>query len=313
MPDISGGEIKELRLNFQQLSTFVTVLSEGSMTAAAEKLYLTQPAVSQQIRNLEDDLGVELLVRGVRQVKPTLQGQLLYEYARKIMHLTRQAEVAIQSMSSDVKGHLRVGTLNSIGMFMISPVVGMFLKNNADLSVKLNYGSGNEILTGMSRGELDVVILPETEKEYGRKFTEYEERFLMKDEMWLVGAGRDTSLPRKISLQEYTSQSIVNLLDNYPGFARQLSLQLDKASVAVKPVFETTNVGTLKRVIESGLGWGFLPSHAIRKQVRTRRMTLIEVDEIKYGMNLMYYTKHNIDAEPAADVLYRALSQTSKK
>ena len=300
-------------MNFQQLSTFVTVLSEGSMTAAAEKLYLTQPAVSQQIRNLEDDIGVELLVRGVRQVKATLQGQLLFEYARKIMHLTRQAEVAIQSMSSDVKGHLRVGTLNSVGMFFISPVIGMFLKNNAKLSVQLNYGSGNEILSCMSRGELDVVILPDTEKEYGRKFTEYDERFLMKDEMWLVGAGRDTSIPRKAPLSDYNSQPIISLAENYPGFCRQLNLQLEKINISVKPVFEATNVGTLKRVIESGLGWGFLPAHSIRKQVRTGRLTHVDVEEIKYGINLMYYTRHGLESEAASDVLFRALSQTSAR
>lgn len=282
------------------------------MTAAAEKLYLTQPAVSQQIRNLEEDLGVELLVRGVRQVKPTLQGQLLYEYARKIMHLTRQAEVAIQSMSSEVKGHLRVGTLNSVGMFLISPVIGMFLKNNSKLSVQLNFGSGNEILSGMSKGEIDVAILPETEKEYGRKFTEYDERFLMKDEMWLVGSGRDTSIPRKISIRDYMTNPVINLSDNYPGFSRQLNMQLSKLNVTVKPAFEATNVGTLKRVIESGLGWGFLPSHSIRKQVRTGRMTHVEVDEIKYGINLMYYTRHSIESESASDVLFRALAQTSK-
>ena len=300
-------------MNFQQLSTFVTVLSEGSMTAAAEKLYLTQPAVSQQIRNLEEDLGVELLVRGVRQVKPTLQGQLLYEYAKKIMHLTRQAEVAIQSMNSEVKGHLRVGTLNSVGMALISPVIGMFLKNNTKLSIQLNFGSGNEILSGMSKGEIDVAILPETEKEYGRKFTEYEELFLMKDEMWLVGSGKDTSLPRKISIKDYASNPIISLAENYPGFSRQLNLQLTKMNIAAKSTFEATNVGTLKRVIESGLGWGFLPSHSIRKQIRTGRMTHVDVDEVKYGINLMYYTKNNIESESASDVLFRALSQTAGK
>ena len=92
-------------MNLQQLTTFCTVLSEGSMTAAADKLYLTQPAVSQQIRNLEDELGVELLERGVRRVKATLQGQLLYDYAKRILNLTQQAEVAIQTMSQEVAGH----------------------------------------------------------------------------------------------------------------------------------------------------------------------------------------------------------------
>src|SRR6185312_17465955 len=119
--------------NLQQLTTFCTVLSEGSMTAAAEKLFLTQPAVSQQIRNLEEEMRVDLLVRGVRQVKPTLQGQLLYDYAKRILHLTQQAEVAIQTISQEMVGDLRLGTLNSIGLYLISPIVGLFLKHNSKL------------------------------------------------------------------------------------------------------------------------------------------------------------------------------------
>ena len=101
-------------MNFQQLATYCTVVSEGSMTAAAEKLFLTQPAVSQQIRNLEDEVGSELLVRGVRNVKPTLQGQLLYDYAKKILQLTEQAEVALQAMSNELAGDVKIGTLNSL-------------------------------------------------------------------------------------------------------------------------------------------------------------------------------------------------------
>lgn len=300
-------------MNFQQLSTFVTVLGEGSMTAAAEKLYLTQPAVSQQIRNLEEEMGVELLVRGVRQVKPTLQGQLLYEYARKIIYLTKQAEVAIQSMSSNVKGHLTIATLNSLGMYYISPVIGTFLKHNTDLTVKLLYGSGHEVLSLMSRGQLDVVVLPETEKEYGRKFTDYDERFLAADEMMLVGSGRDTTMPRKISIKEFNSRPVITLAENYPGFTRQLGFQLQKSSLSINPVFEATNVGTIKRVIESGLGWGFLPSHSIRKQVRSGRVAHIDVEEIKHSFNLMFYTRKGIEAMPAADVLYRALTQTASR
>ena len=91
-------------MNLQQLTTFCTVLAEGSMTAAAEKLFLTQPAVSQQIRNLEEEMGVDLLVRGVRQVKPTLQGQILYDYAKRLLHLTQQAQVAVQHISQGVSG-----------------------------------------------------------------------------------------------------------------------------------------------------------------------------------------------------------------
>ena len=117
-------------LNLYQIQSFVTVISEGSMTGAADKLFLTQPAISQQIRNLEDDLGVELLVRGVRQIKPTLQGEVLYDYAKKILQMAQQAEIAVRAMGAELKGQLRVGTLNSIGVHLMSSIVARLLKHN---------------------------------------------------------------------------------------------------------------------------------------------------------------------------------------
>ena len=101
--------------------TFCTVISEGSMTAAANKLSVTQPAVSQQIRSLEKELGVKILVRGVRSIRLTVQGQLLYNYAKKILDLTQKVELAMHNMSDELEGNIQVATLNSIGLNLITP------------------------------------------------------------------------------------------------------------------------------------------------------------------------------------------------
>lgn len=296
-------------MNLQQLTTFCTVLSEGSMTAAAEKLFLTQPAVSQQIRNLEEEMGVDLLVRGVRQVKPTLQGQILYDYAKRILHLTQQAQVAIQTMSQEVQGNLRVGTLNSIGLYLVSPIIGMFLKHNSKLHIKLVYGSGEKIISDMRNNLVDVVILPDLKTEYGIEFQDFEKKFLFRDEMWLVGSGRDTTLPTSVEMKYYNSKPIISFNDRYPGFRQVLERKVQELKIDVTPVFETDNVGTLKRVIESGLGWGFLPSHSIRKQVRAGRMVQIQVEDLKYMSNVnMYFRRDNKNTE-LYDTFYKALQQ----
>src|ERR1700733_6624135 len=201
-------------MNFQHLMTFCTVLKEKSMTAAAEKLFLTQPAVSQQIRNLEEELGVDLLVRGVRQVKATLQGQILFDYAKRILHLTQQAEVAIQTMSQEVVGHVRLGTFNSIGLYLVSPIIGMFLKHNSQLQIKLVYGTGEKIISDMRNNLLDAVILPDLKTEFGIEFPDFEKRFLFKDEMWLVGSGRDTTLPTSIEWRTFFHRQISGLPPN---------------------------------------------------------------------------------------------------
>lgn len=296
-------------MNLQQLTTFCTVLAEGSMTAAAEKLFLTQPAVSQQIRNLEDELTVELLVRGVRQVKPTLQGQILYDYAKRILHLTQQAQVAIQTMSQEVHGHLRVGTLNSIGLYLVSPIIGMFLKHNSKLQIKLVYGTGEKIISDMRNNLVDVVILPDLKSEYGIEFPDFEKRYLFRDELWLVGSGRDTSLPTNIEMKHFNSKPIISFNDRYPGFRMAIERKAQELKADFAPVFETDNVGTLKRVIESGLGWGFLPSHAIKKQVRAGRMTQVQVDDLKYMTNVNMYFRRDPKANELYETFFKALQQ----
>ena len=80
-----------------------------------------------------------------------------------------------------------------------------------------------------------------------------------------------------------------------------------KANVKLKPVFESNNVGTVKRVIESGLGWGFLPAHSIRKQVRAGRMTQIAVDDFKFDVPIMFYARKNDSQTQIYDMFFNAI------
>lgn len=294
-------------MNLQQLITFSTVVAEGSMTAAAEKLYLTQPAVSQQIRNLEEELGVNLLVRGVRQAKPTVQGQMLFDYAKKIIALTQAAQVAVQTLGEGVKGSLRVGALNSLGLYVLSPLVGTFLRHNPKISLRLQYDKGPEVLRALQEGEIDVAILPDVRVEYGKEPTQLEERPLMKDEVWLVASSRALNAPSTASLQDLEGRPLAVLHGEYPGFDKRLRAAVAAQNVKFNPTFETNNVGTMKKVIESGLGWGFVPAHSVRKQVRAGRLTQIEIPELKHSVNVFYYFRKGDSNAQVIDMFYSAL------
>ena len=286
-------------MNLQQLNTFCSVIKEGSMTAAAQKLFLTQPAISQQIRQLEEDIGVELLVRGSRKTKPTAQGALLFDYANKIIALAKNAELAIQSMGDQVAGPLRVGTLNSLGLHLISPVFSIFLKNNKKVNLNLMYGSGNDMLSALDNGEIEMAILPNAESEYSSQdISDKESMLIGRDEMWLVCSAKEDSFPQRIFLKEYASQPLVHFNKEYPGFEKSIEKEMKKHGITLRPIFESSNVGSLKRIIESGLGWGFLPAHSIRKQVSTGRMRRVIVEDFMYSVDLIcYYSSHNINSK----------------
>lgn len=296
--------------NLYQLTTFVTVIAEGSMTAAADKLYLTQPAVSQQIRNLEEDLGVELLVRGVRQIKATPQGEVLYEYAKKIIHLTQQAEIAIKSIGNQMKGHLRIGTLNSIGLQLMSPIVGRLMRHNPDLMLKVEYDTGEELIKAFKKSAYDIIILPDVKSEFNSELENCEQKFLLKEEMWLVGSSKDEKMPNQIQAKDLGSFPLVNFTEEFPRFNQLLAEKI--AGSSAHAIFESSNVGTLKRVIESGLGWGFLPAHSIKKQVRSGRLNRVYVKDLQYELDLMFYYKKNSESKALVEVFFQTLSQQEK-
>jgi len=298
--------------NLYQLTTFVTVISEGSMTAAADKLYLTQPAVSQQIRNLEEDLGVELLVRGVRQIKATPQGEVLYEYAKKIINLTQQAEIAIKSIGNQMKGQLRVATLNSLGLHLMSPIVGRLMRHNPDLMLKIDYDRGEELIKGFKKGQYDILILPDVKTEFSAELENCEQKFLVKEEMWLVGSSKDEKMPQQISMKDLGAFALVNFTDEFPGFNNLVSTRLQSLGLQIPSIFESANVGTLKRVIEAGLGWGFLPAHSIKKQVRSGRLNRVYVKDLHYEIDLMFYYKKNSENKPLVEVFYQTMAQQEK-
>lgn len=300
-------------MNLYQLTTFVTVISEGSMTAAADKLFLTQPAVSQQIRNLEEELGVELLVRGVRQIKATPQGEILYEHARKILHHVQQAEIAIKSMGAELKGNVKIGTLNSLGLHMMSPIIGRLLRHNPDLMVKVDYNKGEDLLKSFQKGLVDVVILPEVTKEFKTVMDhDAEAKFLNKEEMWLVSSGKDSNVPQQISISELCDYPIVHFTGEYPSFDTMLNQKIQASGKKINVIFESSNVGTLKRVIETGIGLGFLPAHSVKKQVRSGRMNRIHIKDLSYEMDLVYYYKKGSQNKMLVETFYQALSQQEK-
>jgi DNA-binding transcriptional LysR family regulator len=290
-------------LNFSQLQTFVMVVSEGSMTAAADKLFLTQPAVSQQMKNLEDELDVELIVRGAKQIRTTAQGEMLYEYAKRILSLSQQAETAIKSVGAQLKGLLRIGTLNSIGLHLMSPVVNRLLKYNPDFKIKVEYARGEEIIKQFENDELDVIVLPETLINFNKSLSQAHSEVFMKEEIWLVGPGKDTFYPATLSIKELKKIPYVHFSHEFPDFDKKLS----EAAGDLPAVFESSNVGTLKRVIESGLGVGFLPAHSVKKQIRGGRLNRIQITDFSYNLNILYMSKKNHASSETAEILFQAL------
>ena len=300
-------------MDSQNLRTFCTVVVEGSMTTAAAKLAITQPAVSQQIRQLEKNFGAKLLVRNARKVRPTIQGQILYENSNRVLNIIQQTKHSIQAISMDMSDELlRVSTLNSIGLYLISPVISHFLKPNKALRLSLFYRKGEDIIKKMQRNEVDVVILPDLKKEYGKDFSQYKKVHLFKDSMHFVGSGKDMSLPKSLKFKDFKDFKLVKVSDHFEGFNNLLSQKFRDNNINIEPSFECDNIGTVKRVIESSLGCGFLPAHSVRKQLRLGRLVSIPIEDFDYSVDINLYYRGDNTNEKIIQILTSLIQQQSR-
>lgn len=262
------------------------------MTLAASKLKITQPAVSQQIRYLEKEFGVKLLVRDSRKIQPTIQGQLLYQTANKVLNQIGNVRHSIKAISLNLSGeNIELSTINSIGMHLVSPVIANFLKLSQNMKLSLFYGTGELVIQKMKKQEVDLVIMPDLRQEYGRAFPSFKKTFLLKDSLYFVGSGKDQNLPKSISFKDLSKFRLIQTENHFPQFENTLQNKLKTLKKPYEISFRSDNVGTVKRVIESGLGCGFLPAHSIHKQLRLGRLKVIDIEDFDYHVNLNFYSR----------------------
>ena len=125
----------------------------------------------------------------------------------------------------------------------------------------------------------------------------------------IQGAEKERLLPAEIDVineAPYSEIGVSRIVDTPVGTYREVgNNRFDRVAY----LFEADNVGTLKKVIESGLGWGCLPSHCIKKQIRSGRLAHVQVEEIKHSVDLCFYIKKSDNIRKMSDVFYRALVQ----
>lgn len=144
--------------SFRQLATFSAVARLGSVSAAAEELHLTQPAVSIQIGILEESALTPLLQRSGRGVRLTEAGELLASYAGRILELWREAGEEMATLQGVFAGTLRVGAVTT-AEYLLPPLLVTFANNNPKVKVKLQVGNRDEIVRRLAGHEIDVAIM----------------------------------------------------------------------------------------------------------------------------------------------------------
>lgn len=255
MFDNKGAHLK--RLNLDYLRTFITVVEHGSFSAAAQRLDLTQPAVSQQIRQLERSLGATLLERVGRQARVTAAGAELLAHAASIETAVDVAIDAVTRRTGVAAGPVRIGTGATACIFLLPPLLKDLRQRHPKLEIAVTVGNTADIVRAVEDNLLDLalVTLPVT----GRSL---DITPVMEDEFVLM-APANMPLPARITAATLATRPV--LLFEGGNTRRIADTWIARGGASIRPVMSLGSVEAIKALVAAGLGCAILPGMAVRQ------------------------------------------------
>lgn len=249
-------------MNTDVMRTFCDLVDTGSFSKAAEANYISQSAVSQQLAKLERDLSTQLISRGGGLVEPTEAGKAFYRGAKEILRRHEQLLGEVRSAADAIRGVIRVGTIYSVGFYLLDPYVRKFLRAHPEVNLHVEYTHWTRVYSAVISGEMDLGVVA-----YPERHRSIEIVPLAEEEMVMICAP-DHRLAdrRKVEPADLNGEPFVAFETGIPT-RRHIDRILRKEHVRVNVAMEFDNIELLKRAVEINAGIGILPRDNIEREV----------------------------------------------
>jgi DNA-binding transcriptional LysR family regulator len=270
--------------NFR-LRVFRSVGEHLSFRRAAEELHLSQPAVTQQIKALEDELGTRLLDRTGGRVVLTSAGRLLKTRARELAELAALTQEELASLSGEHAGHLRAGASTSIAQYVLPKMLGDFKREHPRVKLQVRSGNTEQVVAWLTEGRVAIGLIegPAMRKDVrGEPF--------MEDELILLFPAQHTWKDREeLTVQDLKGAPFV-LRERGSGTRRVLESALKKAGLKIDEldiVMELDSSEAIISSVESGLGIGFVTRAAVLPRLPLGKIATARIAGLRIPRNLL--------------------------
>ncbi len=276
-------------MELHYLRLFHVAASAKNLTEAANSLYLTQPALSMQIKKFEQNLGIKLFDRVGNRNVLNENGQLLYGYTQQIFTLMDEASYALQRNKDLITGQLVIGGSNTSGTYILPKMIGIFKRLYPKVSINLHVADTSEITRLVIENKLDFAVNG-GHIEYGKSISC--ERLLEEKMVFVTAPHSKLAKKKKVGIEELKEVSFIS-------HERQSQLYLMTERILKQNHFPCdismtfNNIDAIKQAVEADLGISLIPYSAVRNELQTALISEFQVEEQtwQYPQNLIY-NKH---------------------
>lgn len=241
-------------LNLDQLQTLTEVVALGSFSAAANRLRLTQPAVSLQIRELEKRLGVRLVERMGKHAYATAAGEELIAHARRLAQEAEQTLAAMRRHREKRLGRARLGTSVAVCTYLLPPVLAGLRRAHPELEVTIAVDTTENVVSRILVNELDMGVVTMPVKEHPALAIEP----IREDPMMVFFPGGERNLPKQATPQYLAGRDLI-LSQRSSQTYKIIAQWFETAGIELKPIMELGNTEAIKALVAAGTGVGILP------------------------------------------------------
>lgn len=281
-------------ISLRHWRSFEAAAAFGSFSRAADALDVTQPAVSMQIKQLEDSVGLPLFDKQARPMMLTPAGHVLVRHARAILAEVRVAEDAVLSLASGLQGWLNLGLVMPANYFGPA-LLKAFARRHPQLKVRITVDKRDALLAQLGEYRLDMAITgyPPAEADVEAL------TFAHHPHVFVVNAEHALALRDKVAWNEIAQEPVV--LREAGSATRQFMEHLLQARSLRPPVAaELQGNETVKQAVMSGLGLSLLSAHAIQVELEARRLAVLQLPDMPKRLDWCIVHRRDRTLSPAA-------------
>jgi LysR family transcriptional regulator, low CO2-responsive transcriptional regulator len=262
-----------LHLTLRQLKVFESAARHLNYTRAAEELFLTQPAVSMQVKQLEESLGVALFEQLGKRLHLTDAGREVLGYARAVTQQLDELETVLNRLKGLSGGRLRISVATTANYF-IPTLLGTFARRYPDVTVSLDVTNRETLLRQLSENTVDLVIMGQPPAE-----ADVEAEAFMENPLVIV-APPEHPLARQMKIPLKRLQDEVFLVRE-PGSGTRIAMErfFSERDIRLKTGMEVGSNEAIKQSVQAGLGLGLLSRATIEQELELKRLTVLDVAE----------------------------------
>jgi LysR family transcriptional regulator, low CO2-responsive transcriptional regulator len=289
-------------MNLHHLAVFNAIAETGSISAAAQRLYISQPALSRELKDFETRLGVSLFERLPRGMRMTHAGEVLREYATRLFDISRTAEATMREIADARLGFLSIGASNTVGTYVLPQRLAMFRRANPDVRVTMFVGNTEQVSQGVADMRFTLGFIEGPVHVGGLVAEQFQQ-----DELVPVVTAADELLKKKrLSAADISGLPLL-MREKGSGTRELITETLDANEVQQGNIMEFGNTEALKRAAMYGGGIAWLPRISITDELNDGRLHVLPIKRLMVQRPLSIIRRANAHAGPAGDAFLKSL------